>query len=323
MGGRLATDLLEISDDLAALDRGGFWAVSTRFEGGVVAAKFRSVVDAPFPVQANSWRKLSGQWGSSLSQSEYVAAVKKIQEKIAQGWVYQVNACRVLENSCDQDLAALFASLVKENPAPYASFLSLPGLQISSASPELFLRRDGVDLVSSPIKGTQRLDVAAEFSEKDRAENVMIVDLIRNDLSRICKAGSVDVPRLLAREEHPGLAHLVSDVSGELITGTSWAEIGAAILPPGSVSGAPKSAALATISELERVRGPYCGALGWVEDKQAILSVAIRTFWRHDEEKIFFGTGAGITWASDPEAEWEETQLKARKLIGIAGGEIE
>jgi para-aminobenzoate synthetase component 1 len=151
----------------------------------------------------------------------------------------------------------------------------------------------------------------------------MIVDLIRNDLSRICKAGSVDVPRLLAREEHPGLAHLVSDVSGELITGTSWTDIGAAILPPGSVSGAPKSAALATIAELERVRGPYCGALGWVEDKQAILSVAIRTFWRHDDEKIFFGTGAGITWASDPEAEWEETQLKARKLIAIAGGEIE
>lgn len=323
MDGRLATDLQEISDDLAALDRGGFWALSTTFEGHIVAARFATVVEADFPKVKDSWRKLSGAWSSSHSQNEYIDSVKEIQREIAQGWVYQVNACRILSNSCDQDLTSLFSELVKGNPAPYASFLSLPDLQIASASPELFLKRDGAHVISSPIKGTQALDVPSEFGDKDRAENVMIVDLIRNDLSRVCKAGSVEVPRLLAREVHPGLAHLVSDVSGELIAGTTWSEIGAAVLPPGSVSGAPKSAALSTIAKLERARGPYCGALGWVESDCALLSVAIRTFWRKDTDEIFFGTGAGITYSSQPEAEWEETQLKARTLIAIAGGEIE
>jgi para-aminobenzoate synthetase component 1 len=149
----------------------------------------------------------------------------------------------------------------------------------------------------------------------------MIVDLMRNDLGQICKSGTVEVPRLLSSEEHPGLQHLVSDVQGELLEGISWKQIFTALSPPGSVSGAPKSSATQVIAENEIVRGPYCGALGWIQGDQAVLSVAIRTFWK--DTKINFGTGAGITWGSDARAEWEETQLKAKRLISIAGGELQ
>jgi para-aminobenzoate synthetase component 1 len=148
----------------------------------------------------------------------------------------------------------------------------------------------------------------------------MIVDLMRNDFGRICKSGTVEVPRLLSSEEHPGLQHLVSDIQGELLDDISWSQIIAALSPPGSVSGAPKSSAVQVISGNEIDRGPYCGALGWVEGDRAVLSVAIRTFWK--DAGINFGTGAGITWGSDATAEWEETQLKARRLISIAGGDL-
>jgi len=150
---------------------------------------------------------------------------------------------------------------------------------------------------------------------------VMIVDLIRNDLGQICKDGSIDVPRLLAIEEHPGLDHLVSDVTGELKDGLRWHEVITPLLPPGSVSGAPKSSALRIIAEHESNRGPYCGAIGWIQGDSCELAVAIRTFWK-EEEILKFGTGAGITWASDPQAEWEETELKAQRLVKIASGEI-
>jgi para-aminobenzoate synthetase component 1 len=190
---------------------------------------------------------------------------------------------------------------------------------IASASPELFLSRNGSTVKSSPIKGTQNNNVQ-NFGAKDQAENVMIVDLMRNDLGQICKSGTVEVPRLLSSEEHPGLQHLVSDVQGELLDDISWSKIFSALSPPGSVSGAPKSSATQVIGANEIARGPYCGALGWVEGNQAVLSVAIRTFWK--DQGINFGTGAGITWGSRADAEWEETQLKARRLISIAGGEL-
>ena len=163
-----------------------------------------------------------------------------------------------------------------------------------------------------------------EFSVKDQAENVMIVDLIRNDLGRVCVPGSVDVPRLLATEEHPGVTHLVSDVSGQLLPGISWLQISDALMPPGSVSGAPKSSAVETIAALEKTeRGPYCGALGWSQGTDALLSVAIRIFWSKNDGVLRFGTGAGITWGSDAQSEWEETQLKASRLVGIAGGDFD
>jgi para-aminobenzoate synthetase component 1 len=318
MGGRLATDLVEVSDDPKCLDDGGFWAVSTTFENKFTAAKFATVQAAPFP--ATSWIPLKGTWESSLNMNQYIDYVESIRSSIEQGWVYQVNACRRLSHADDgQSLRGLFTEILKNNPAPWASYLEIPRVMIASASPELFLSRDRNTVKTSPIKGTQPLN-AEDFGAKDRAENVMIVDLMRNDLSRICKSGSVEVPRLLSSEAHPGLQHLVSDVKGELLDDISWSEIFEALSPPGSVSGAPKSSAVQVIAENEIDRGPYCGVLGWVEGEKAELSVAIRTFWK--DSHINFGTGAGITWSSDSAAEWEETQLKARRLISIAGGEL-
>ena len=318
MGGRLATDLVEISHDPECLSDGGFWAVSTTFENHFTAAKFATVVNAPFPTTA--WIPLRGNWSSSLEQDQYVGYVERIRSAVAEGWVYQVNACRRLTHADDgQSLRGLFSEILKNNPAPWASYLEIPGEMIASASPELFLSRNESIVKTSPIKGTQPAN-AQKFGTKDQAENVMIVDLMRNDFGRICKSGTVEVPRLLSSEEHPGLQHLVSDVQGELLDDISWSQIITALSPPGSVSGAPKSSALQVISENEIARGPYCGALGWIEGNQAVLSVAIRTFWK--DAGINFGTGAGITWGSDATAEWEETQLKARRLISIAGGEL-
>ena len=318
MGGRLATDLVEVSDDPKCLDDGGFWAVSTTFENQFTAAKFATVQAAPFP--ATSWIPLKGTWESSLNMNQYIGYVESIRSSIEQGWVYQVNACRRLSHADDgQSLRGLFTEILKNNPAPWASYLEIPGVMIASASPELFLSRNRNTVKTSPIKGTQPLN-AEDFGAKDKAENVMIVDLMRNDLSRICKSGTVEVPRLLSSEEHPGLQHLVSDVKGELLDDISWSEIFEALSPPGSVSGAPKSSAVQVIAENEIDRGPYCGVLGWVEGEKAELSVAIRTFWK--DSHINFGTGAGITWSSDSASEWEETQLKARRLISIAGGEL-
>ena len=319
MGGRLATDLVEVSHDPQCLDDGGFWAVSTTFENQFIAAKFATVIHAPFPT--SSWIPLKGSWSSSLKADQYMDYVERIRSAIADGWVYQVNACRRLTHVDDgQSLRGLFSEILKNNPAPWASYFEAPGLMIASASPELFLSRIGSMVKSSPIKGTQPTN-SHTFGSKDQAENVMIVDLMRNDLGQICKSGTVEVPRLLSSEEHPGLQHLVSDVEGELLDNISWREILTALSPPGSVSGAPKSSATQVIVTNEIPRGPYCGALGWVEGNHGVLSVAIRTFWK--DSHLNFGTGAGITWGSDASAEWEETQLKARRLISIAGGDLQ
>jgi para-aminobenzoate synthetase component 1 len=245
--------------------------------------------------------------------------VDKIRELIAQGWVYQVNACRqICAEDSNPNLRGLFSRILESNPAPWASYLEIPGINIASASPELFLKRTGGRVKTSPIKGTQSLG-STDFGVKDKSENIMIVDLMRNDLGMICKSGSVEVTQLLYSQDHPGLQHLVSDVEGDLVDGISWSDIFRAVSPPGSVSGAPKSSALSTISENEKPRGPYCGALGWVQGDLAELSVAIRIFWK--TEKLNFGTGAGITFSSDSQQEWEETELKASRLVKIAAGQ--
>ena len=320
MGGIHATQCVEITDDARRLDDGSFWAVSISFEGRALFARFAEVSEKAFP--EHNWTSLTKVWNSSKSQQEYISYVSQIRESIAAGGVYQVNACRELSQAFDgQSLQGLFSQLLKGNPAQFSYFLSIDGLEIASASPERFISRHGSKIITSPIKGTIRSDEDS-FGEKDKSENLMIVDLMRNDLGRICVPGTVDVTELFRHEKHPGITHLVSDVEGRLKDGISWKEIFEATMPPGSVSGAPKSAALSIIIENEGDRGPYCGTLGWIHGDRAELSVAIRTFWNSGDSIIRFGTGAGITWGSDPLAEWEETQLKARHLISIAGGEL-
>lgn len=324
VGDRLATDLVDVTTDLSALDSEGFWAVVIPFEGSPTCARFATVRSA----RVWTGRPWSGpdlaSWSTSLDREAFESGVQKIRTAIGAGDVYQVNLTRRMSAPLpeDADVAALGAALAVGNPAPFSAVVRLPGrgVDIASASPERFLSRSNREVRSSPIKGTA--PSIGGFSEKDRAENVMIVDLVRNDLGRVCEYGSVQMPALLAVEEHPGLAHLVSTASGTLRPGMGWAELIDATFPPGSVTGAPKIAALEMISDLEPMpRGPYCGAVGWVDaDRtQAELNVAIRTFW-FDEDRINFGTGGGITWDSTPEGEWAETELKARRLIRIASG---
>ena len=323
MNGVLATDLIEISSDPNSLGDGGFWAVSTAFEGQYTFAKFGRVQHGIVFPEVGQWPGLKDVWDSSMSQIDYEEYVENIRQQIEVGNVYQVNACRILKTKIEgnQSLAPLFAKILAKNPAPSACYLQLPEIEIASASPELFLSREGSALKTSPIKGTRKLsETGSAFSEKDRAENVMIVDLMRNDFARICDAGSVKVSELFRSELHPGLEHLVSDVVGQVREDIGWTDLLRELLPPGSVSGAPKYTAVNLISESEpKNRGPYCGALGWIQGDNANLSVAIRIFWKIKEE-LKFGTGAGITWSSNPTLEWEETELKAAKLLAIAGG---
>lgn len=328
-GDRVATGLLDVTSDPAALDSTGFWAVVADFEGKLTCARFADVRHAPVPAPVpGAWRgPAPEEWTTSLDRAAYVRAVHRIREHIAAGEVYQANLCRVLSApvASDADVDALTALLARGNPAPYAGTVRLPeyGVEIATASPELFLRRSGRTVESGPIKGTGRTE--ADLLEKDHAENVMIVDLVRNDLGRVCATGSVTVPELCVTEKHPGLVHLVSTVRGELRAGTGWPELLAATFPPGSVTGAPKASALGIIAALEAApRGPYCGGVGWVDADRgtAELAVGIRTFWLDRAAgALRFGTGAGITWGSDPEGEWRETELKRSRLLAVASGQ--
>lgn len=336
-GNYMATNFIEATTDVSRLDEAGWWAVTHAFEGDFQAFRFSGLE----PLDLNKLAELGHDliheavseetWTSSMSMSQYVDAVESIRQDIARGWVYQANLCRVLSAPLANDLnvVALWKLLSEHNPAPYLSALQVPAslsglaadVRIVSASPELFLSRKNQVLRSSPIKGTAR--VANELLEKDQTENIMIVDLVRNDLGQVCQSGSVNVVDLLRLEEHPGLVHLVSDVEGTLPNGVGWQKIFASLTPPGSVSGAPKSSALEVIQRLENsARGIYCGGFGWVnaDDKSAELAVGIRTFWQSNtsgSKSLHFGTGAGITWASDPEGEWHETELKAARLLSI------
>ena len=323
MGGLHATRLAEVTSDPSRLSDGNFWAVLSTFEGDYHFARFKKVVESKFP-DVEPWRRLERPWKSSQEMIDFIGYVHEIRESIAAGGVYQVNACRQLSHFLGdkpQKLDSLFAAILGAHPAPFASFLKIPGFEVASASPERFLSRTGDRIITSPIKGTIRWNQEV-FGEKDKSENLMIVDLMRNDISQICQPGSVEVSALFRQEKHPGITHLVSDIEGNLHGEVTWAQILEALLPPGSVSGAPKSSALKTISEHEGARGPYCGALGWIHGDRAELAVAIRTFWTTGDKYLRYGTGAGITWGSDAQAEWEETQLKARHLISIAGGDL-
>jgi para-aminobenzoate synthetase component I len=328
VGDRIGTGLLDVTSDLSALDSAGFWAVVLPYDGAPVCARFARVRPAtPWP--GGRWHgPASHEWTSSLDAAQFRDGVDLIRSCIAAGDVYQVNLTRRLSAPLPTrppagttvDIAALGAALAVGNPAPFSAVVRLPahGIHVASASPELFLQRNGSQVWSSPIKGTAR--VASLLTPKDQAENVMIVDLVRNDLGRVCDWGSVVVPVLLSVEEHPGLVHLVSTVRGRLRDGTGWPELLDATFPPGSVTGAPKVAACALIDALEPVsRGVYCGGVGWVDADRATgsINVAIRTFWIEDGQ-LHFGTGGGITYDSDPQREWEETELKAHRLLAVA-----
>ena len=269
-------------------------------------------------------------WTSSLDRVDHAAACAQVLELLRAGECYQVNVTRRMSASGAPDPIALYDSLTRINPAPHAALLTFgvdrPGLAVVSASPELFLRIEratfGARVVETrPIKGTGADAPALVASAKDRAENVMIVDLARNDLGRVCEYGSVHVPALFTVEAHPGLFHLVSTVTGRLRPDVDLADVVRACFPPASVTGAPKPRVMQAIEDLEPVRrGVYCGAIGWVDGDRgrAELAVAIRTF-TIAEGRTHLGVGGGIVADSQPDDEWVETELKAARLLAAAG----
>jgi len=258
---------------------------------------------------------------SSLDRAGFEAGVTEIIDLIRAGQCYQVNLTRRLTSEAAADPLALFGALVRQHPAPHAALVSFGDRAIVSASPERFLRRRGELVETRPIKGTAGQRAVLEGSAKDRAENVMITDLARNDLGRVCVPGSVAVPALCDAEAHPGLWHLVSTVTGQLRPEVGTGALVRATFPPASVTGAPKPRVLQAIEDLEPVtRGVYCGAVGWIDSgEQALeLNVAIRTF-QILAGRTHLGVGGGITVDSDPAAEWRETELKAARLLAVAG----
>ena len=265
-----------------------------------------------------------GRWEQTWTAEEYRAAVDAVRAAIARGDVYQVNLVQHLAAPFAGDpgsLPAIFEPLRPRRSTPFSS----PGWTVVSASPERFLARRGRRIWTEPIKGTRPLGRAEELStsEKDAAEHVMIVDLERNDLSRVCEAGSVRWPELMVTRELAGVEHMVSTVEGTLREGVGLAEILEATFPGGSVTGAPKIAAVDLIAALEPVgRGASMGALGWVRGNGDFeLALTIRTF-AVAEGRIHLWVGGGIVWDSDPDQEVEESWTKAEPLLDAIRGRI-
>ena len=262
-----------------------------------------------------------GPWARSWSEGEYLAAIEDVKDSIAAGDVYQVNLVQHLSASFRGDPAGLGARLAALSPQHPRPLLG-DGWAIVSASPELFLARRGRRVWTMPIKGTRPRGVDGLVeSEKDAAEHVMIVDLERNALSRVCLSGSVNWPELMEPRGLAGVEHLVSRVEGTLREDVTLTELLGAMFPGGSVTGAPKIAALDLIAELEPVgRGASMGALGVVYPNGDLdLALTIRTFAVADG-RIHLWVGGGIVWDSEPEAEIEESWVKARPLLAAVGG---
>ena len=260
-----------------------------------------------------------GPWRSSLDREAWGPAVAAILDHLGAGDCYQVNLTRQLVAEGEADPVALFSAVERSNPAPHAAMLRIGDVAVVSASPERFLRVDGAAIETRPIKGTARDPGVLAASAKDRAENVMIVDLARNDLGRVCEYGSIHVPSLFEVEAHPGLFHLVSTVRGRLREEATIGDVIRATFPPASVTGCPKPRVMQIIEDLEPVRrGVYCGAIGFIDADNGVidLNVAIRTFTM-TQGRTYFGVGGGIVADSDPKTEWAETELKASKLMGL------
>ncbi len=263
---------------------------------------------------------------SSLSRADFLTAVQRALRYIHAGDIYQVNLAQRLSAPCPVGGWDYFERLSTVSPAPFSAFFDCGDFSVVSSSPELFLRLSGSHILTRPIKGTRprsadplrdaQLTYELQRSEKEMAELVMITDLLRNDLGRVCEYGSVQVPELVRLERYPQVQHLVSTVEGRLRAGITHLDALAACFPGGSITGAPKIRAMEIIDELEPVaRGPYCGCHGYLGfNRESELSITIRTAVVRDGT-AWFHVGAGIVADSKPEAEYDETLAKAGGLL--------
>ena len=300
----------------------------------------RAWVIAPNELQADQFEKLLKRkprppgsaivtgWKSNFSRGAYETAVQKIVDYILDGDIFQANLTQCFSASMPQDFDAfaLFRKLREKNPAPFAAFLDFGNIQIASSSPERLVNCDSMKVEARPIKGTRRRDAdpardselvsELQASRKDRAENVMIVDLLRNDISRVTKPGTVRVPKLCGLESYANVHHLVSVITGELKQGLNQIDLLSAIFPGGSITGAPKIRAMEIIAELEgQARGVYCGSIGYLGFNGACdFNIAIRTAL-FANSKAYVQGGGGITARSQPAAEYEESLFKINRIM--------
>lgn len=294
----------------------------------VAMARLLALLDRSGPPESGPSNAGEVAIQSNFTRSAYEAAVGRIVEYILAGDIFQANLSQRFQ--CDLpdgiDPFGLYLRLRERNPAPFAAFLGFDDIALASASPERFLELRGRQVETRPIKGTRprgltpqddaRLAHELQGSDKDRAENVMIVDLLRNDLSRVCRDHSVRTPEICALESFATVHHLVSTVKGELKEGLDAVDLLRATFPGGSITGAPKIRAMEIIAELEPTRrGPYCGAIGWLGfDGWMDTSITIRTYAIRGRT-VTFQAGGGIVADSEPAAEYEETLDKARALL--------
>jgi para-aminobenzoate synthetase component 1 len=298
----------------------------------------RERLAGPAPVSNRVDAGVEIELRSGLDRAAYIAGVETIRAAIASGQIYQANLARRLAAPFRGDPWPLYRRLRTGDPALFAAFLDLGASPLTgapraivSASPEPFIAVTPHGRVATnPIKGTRprgrdrdddrRLARELLTSEKDRAENVMIVDVLRNDLGRVCRPGSVRVPRLCRLERTAAVQHLVSTVTGQLAPGRDAFDLLVASFPGGSITGAPKIRAMQILEGMEPVRrGPYTGIAGWLgPDGAMATSILIRTFIA-DGERLSLHVGGGITWRSDPAEEWDETVAKARGPLGAIG----
>lgn len=265
---------------------------------------------------------IASEWSPALSEAQYQTAIQQIRHWLYEGHTYQVNFTFPIKQALDEDPLALFAYLVSQQDVPYASYFRADDYAIISISPELFFDKQGYTVRCKPMKGTmargrsyqedrQRAD-ALHHSEKDRAENLMIVDMIRNDLGMIADLGTVASSRVFGVESWPTVHQMTTEVSGQ--TNASLGDIFKALYPCASITGAPKKRTMEIITELEpEPRGVYCGALGFVYQDRAQFSVGIRTMTLQNSQARYC-VGSGVTWQSSAEAEYEECLLKAQVL---------
>ena len=268
---------------------------------------------------------LPKSWQELTSAEEYKAAIEQIHRHIRQGDTYQVNYTVQLQQNLTADPFAIYNRLVVEQNAHYNAFIQHDDVSIISISPELFFKKDGDRLITRPMKGTTNRGLTTESDlkqaqwlaqdQKNRSENMMIVDLLRNDMNRISKIGSEDVKRLCQVEQYSTVWQMTSTIETQLLPNSSLSDVFQALFPCGSITGAPKIATMEIIKKVEKQpRGVYCGAIGiLVPQGPSIFNVAIRTL-QMEGTKAIYGVGGGITWDSNWEAEYEETKQKAAVL---------
>jgi len=308
---------------------GETWAIATGLpDGGEAGARDRldwieERIHKP-PATASTPRPAvtASRVTSNFTKDAYLRAVRTVKDYIAAGDVYQVNITQRFEADITGDPWELYRRLRHVNPSPFSAYLGFPEVSVLSASPEEFLKLEDGLLRTRPMKGTRPRGISASedrkvasellASEKDRAENVMIVDLMRNDLGRVCVPGSISVPELFAIEEYPTVYQMVSTVTGRTHAGVGPVEILEACFPGGSVTGAPKIRAMEIIDEIEPVqRSVYCGAIGYIGfDGSLLMSVPIRNILVTGN-KAYIQVGGGIVADSDPDAEYRESLDKA------------